>query len=83
MKVAAIRDKLSDYIRRADDEKIKAMYVLLKDNINEDVSWWQNNDLLKEFEADYKNWKSGKTKGYTLDEVESKIDQLRLKRSEK
>jgi len=83
MKVAAIRDKLNDYIRIADDEKIKAMYVLFRNEIDSDLAWWQNKDFIKELDADYKNWKSGKAKGYTIDEVEDKINQIRLKRGAK
>ena len=81
MKTTAIRDKLSDYIRIADDEKIKAMYVLFKSEINAELAWWQNNDFVKELDADYKKWKSGKTKGYSIEEVKESINQLRLKRN--
>ena len=80
MKTAAKRDKLNDYIRIAGDEKIKAMYVLFKDEINTELAWWQNNDFIKELDADYKKWKSGKTKGYTIDEVKESINQMLLKR---
>ncbi len=83
MKTAAIRDKLNDYIRIADDEKIKAMYVLFKHEINTELAWWQNNDFIKELDADYKKWKSGKAKGYTIDEVKESINQMRLKRNAK
>jgi hypothetical protein len=83
MKTAAIRDKLNDYIRIADDEKIKAMYVLFKNEINSELAWWQDNELIKEFDADYKKWKSGKAKGYSVDEVAASIDEMRIKRSGK
>lgn len=83
MKVATIREKLSDYIRIADDEKIKAMYVLFKSEMNEELEWWQNNDLLQTFDTEYANWKTGKTKGYSLKEVDEKIEQTRAKREGK
>ena len=41
MTTTAIRAKLNDYILIADDEKIKAMYVLFKDEINSELEWWQ------------------------------------------
>lgn len=34
MTTVAIRQKLSDYVKVADDKKIKAMYALLEDDIN-------------------------------------------------
>jgi hypothetical protein len=83
MKTAAIRDKLNDYIRIADDEKIKAMYVLFKNEINAELAWWQNNDFIKELDADYKKWKAGKANGYSVDEVKASINQLRQKRHAK
>ena len=80
MKVAAIREKLNDYIRIADDEKIKAMYVLFKNEINNELEWWKDKDLLKRFDDEYANWKNGKTKGYSLKDLDEKIEQMRSKR---
>ncbi|MBL7837013.1 MAG: hypothetical protein JNM67_05825 [Bacteroidetes bacterium] len=77
MKVEDIREKLNNYILVADDEKTMAMYVLLKDNINATTEWWKDESLLKEMDVEYQNWKRGKTKGYTLDEADVKIEQLR------
>ena len=83
MKIAAIRDKLSDYIRIADDEKIKAMYILFKNEISGELSWWEDNDFIKDLDTDYNKWKNGKAKGYTIDEVRKSIDHVRLKRNAK
>ena len=83
MTVGAIREKLSDYIRIADDEKIKAMYVLLKNDMEEEPVWWQNEQLLQEMDTEYNNWKSGKAKGYTIDEVSTEIKQEEVKRGKK
>jgi hypothetical protein len=35
MNTAAIRAKLQDYIRVADDKKLKAIYVMVEEEINE------------------------------------------------
>jgi hypothetical protein len=42
MNTAAIRDKLYDYIRVADDKKIKAIYMMLEDEIAEETEWRNN-----------------------------------------
>lgn len=73
MTVGAIREKLSDYILIADDEKIKGMYVLLRNDIEDDPVWWQNEQLLQEMDTEYDNWKSGKATGYTIDEVSKEM----------
>lgn len=36
MTTVAIRKKLVDYMKVADDKKVKAMYALLEDDINQD-----------------------------------------------
>jgi hypothetical protein len=83
MKASAIRNRLYDYIRVADDKKLKAIYTMLEGEIGDELSWWEDKNLLKSFDDDYKNWKSGKTKGYSVNEVVASIDSLRAKRLKK
>ncbi len=82
MTTTAIRDRLYDYIRVADDKKIKAIYTMLESEI-EDVAWWKDDGFVKKLDAEYNDWKTGKIKGYTTSEVKERIEQLRLKRSVK
>jgi hypothetical protein len=77
MTVSAQRDKLNEYIRIADDKKIKAMYVLFKNDIDTDLAWLNNANFVQELDAEYKSWKTGSSKGYTVDEVEETINKLR------
>ena len=83
MTATAIRQKLYDYIRVAKDRKVKAIYTMLEEEIEENTAWWQDNGFVKELDADYKNWKDGKAKGYTKEEVSTSIEQLLRKRSKK
>jgi hypothetical protein len=39
MNTAAIREKLYDYIRVADDKKVQAIFMILEDDITEQVEW--------------------------------------------
>lgn len=43
MKAAAVRDRLYDYIRVAEDKKILAIYSILESEINEQTAWWEDN----------------------------------------
>ncbi|MBS1936043.1 MAG: hypothetical protein JST96_18730, partial [Bacteroidetes bacterium] len=54
MTTTAIRKKLQDYIRVADERKLKAIYTILEDQISGD-EWWKNKSLVKELDARYNN----------------------------
>jgi len=80
MNAAAIRDRLYDYIRVADDKKIKAIYMMLEDDITEEAEWWNNPSLVAELEKEYGAWDSGKEKGYSLAEIKTEIAKRRVKK---
>lgn len=83
MTPAAIREKLYDFIRIAEDEKVKAIYVMLEDTIREDAEWWKDKVFTNELDARYANYKSGKGKTYSLMEIEESIEELKQKRKAK
>lgn len=83
MKTSSIRDKLYDYIRVADDKKIKAIYMMLENEIEEKIEWWKDKEFIKKLDLEYNEWKAGKAKGYTIEEVNESIEQLRIKRNGK
>jgi hypothetical protein len=83
MTTAAVREKLYDYIRVADEKKLKAIYTMLEGEIASETEWWKDNVFTKELDKRYKAWENGKEKGYTLAEVDATIDQLKKKRSQK
>ncbi len=76
-KNAAIRNKLYDYIRVADDKKLHAIYHLLEDEIKQTSEWWKDKALLKELDKSYKALLDGSDKGYTLEELDQSINKLR------
>lgn len=55
MSGASIREKLYDYIRVADEKKLKAIYNLLEDEIEETAEWWKDAAVVKEFDKRYDN----------------------------
>jgi hypothetical protein len=73
MNTAAIRDRLYYYIRVADDKKIKAIYMMLEDDIAEETEWWNNPAFVSELEKEYEAWDSGKDKGYSLADIKVEI----------
>lgn len=83
MTIAAIREQLYDYIRVADDKKVKAIYMMLEDEIKSETEWYKDTAFVKELDEQYKVWKSGKTKGYTLKDVNDAVEKLKDKRKKK
>ena len=83
MTTAAVREKLYDYIRVADDKKVKAIYMMLEDEIVHEVAWWEDNAFTKELDKRYAAWSGGKEKGYTMAEIDASIEQQKRKRSVK
>ena len=80
MNAAAIRDRLYEYIKVADDKKIKAIYMMLEDDISEETEWWNNPAFVSQLEKEYEAWDSGKEKGYSLADIKSEINKRKLKK---
>ena len=80
MTTAAIRERLYDYIRVADDKKIKAIYMMLEDDIVEEAEWWNNPAFVSELEKEYEAWDSGKDKGYSLADIKDEIANRKAKK---
>ena len=84
MTTAAIRERLYDYIRVADDKKIKAIYTLLEDQITvEKYDWSQDTDFVAELDERVSRYEAGIDRGYTWDELEASIAGLKKKRAAK
>lgn len=80
MNTTAIRSKLYDYIRIADDKKLHAIYNLLENEIEKATEWWQNKELLLELDRRDKALESGEDKGTSLEEMKTSINKLRQKK---
>jgi len=80
MTTSAIREKLYDFIRVADDKKVKAIYMMLEDEIVEETEWWKDKQFIKELDQRHQDLESGKDKGFTIADLETTIDALRKKR---
>jgi hypothetical protein len=77
---AAIRHKLYDYIRVADDKKLHAIYNLLEAEIDKAAEWWQDKSVVKELDSRYEALGSGKDKGFSAEQIFASIDKKRKKR---
>lgn len=81
MSTETIRERLYDYIRVADDKKVRAIYAMLEDTIVEDLEWWNNQAVVEELQKRYEAWDSGKEKGYSMADIDRDIEKLKKKRA--
>lgn len=77
---AAIRYKLYDYIRVAEDKKLHAIYNLLEEDIEQAAEWWKDKKLIVELDDRYATLEKGADKGFTLGELENSITELRRRK---
>jgi len=77
---AAIRNKLYDYIRVADNKKLVAIYNLLENEIKQTNEWWKDKQLVKELDKRYNALETGTDKGFTSAELTQSIDKIRTKK---
>jgi hypothetical protein len=80
MTVAAIRHKLYDFIRVADDKKLQAIYHLLENDIEKEYEWWNDKQFIGELDKRYDDVKTGTDKGVSLASLETSIETMRKKR---
>lgn len=80
MTTAAIRNKLYDYIRVAEEKKLHAIYNLLENEIEQTNQWWEDAALTNELENRYATLESGEDKGFTMSQLAASFDNLREKR---
>ena len=73
MTTTTIRQKLYDYIRGAEDRKVKAIYTMLEEEIEESYDHWSDKDFVTELERRSAERKSGKSSSVPWEEAKTKI----------
>ena len=80
MSNAAIRNKLYDYIRVADDKKLNAIYNLLENEIEQTNEWWKGKKFTKELDNRYQALENGSDKGFTIEQLQKSVTKLRTQK---
>jgi putative addiction module component (TIGR02574 family) len=75
MTTNAIRQKLHSYLEVADDKKIKAMYVMMEEDIEESAVEYSD-EFKKELDRRHADYKSGKAKMISAEESKKRIQKL-------
>ena len=70
-----IRQRLHNYLEVADDKKIKALYAIMENNINE-ASVEYTAEFTKELDKRYADYQAGKQQLVNADESKKRINSL-------
>lgn len=73
MNTSTIRQRLYEYIKVADDKKVKAIYTIVESDINEMNEWWNDESFISELDKRSSDLKSGKDKGVNWDELKKEL----------
>ncbi len=63
-----IREKLVKYLQVADDKKVKAIYIMVEDEINTSENDWDEN-FVEELDKRRKSFLNGNAKMYSWEET--------------
>jgi hypothetical protein len=75
MDTAAIRKKLYEYIRHADDKKVRAIYTIVESDMDQVNEWWQDEKLVSELEQQSADLRSGKDAGIAWSDLKKGLTQ--------
>ena len=70
MTTAAIRNRLISYLAEADDNKVKAIYTLLENDIDQKERFVLSDEQLEILDREHELHISGKSKSYSWAEAE-------------
>ena len=73
MTATAIRQRLYDYIRIAEDKNVKAIYTMLETEIEENFDYWNDKAFVDEINKRSEEYKSGKVKGIAWADAKNRI----------
>ncbi|SEP21886.1 addiction module protein [Mucilaginibacter sp. AW1-7] len=72
METEVIRERLQEYIRFAEDKKVRAIYTMVESEIKMDIDLWEDEDFLNEINARVDDYESGKVQGISWEEVKKR-----------
>ncbi len=80
MEVNILREKLTDYIKVADEKKLEAIYTLLENDIEGEYKWYEDEAFVSQMEEDLRRMDSGEEPGFTMEEVSGFLREQKMQR---
>jgi len=74
MTTTAIRQKLHHYIETAQDKKVKAIFAIVEDDIEETYDHWNDDAFVAELKRRESSYLEGTAKTYSLEQMMKKAN---------
>ena len=75
MKTQDLKQKLHRYIEIANEKKLKAIYTMVEEEIEETTDLWHDKEFVAELERREKEYLNGTGKTHSLQEAETRARQ--------
>jgi len=82
MSTTDIRQRLHHYIDTAQDKKVKAIFAMVEDEIEETYDFWSDEAFVAELQRREKSYLDGSSQTFTLKETISRAEQA-IKKNKK
>ena len=76
MKSTELREKLHNYIDTAQEKKLKAIYTMVEEEIDETNNLWEDERFVAELQRREKEYLNGTAKTYTLKETITGVNEV-------
>lgn len=74
MTTAAIRERLQEYIRTAEDKKVEASYTMMETEIKSDYDYWNDAAFIAELDRRSADYKSGKVASISWEQAKARFN---------
>jgi len=76
MKTHELKEKLHHYIETAGDKKLKAIYTMVEEEIEETNNYWEDEGFVSELERREKEYLNGNSKTYSITETIAGVNKV-------
>ncbi|SEN00705.1 hypothetical protein SAMN05216436_11086 [bacterium A37T11] len=78
MNTSTLREKLHQLINNASDENLPSIYQAVDAAAVAGINWWENKDVIREFDDRVKSWLDRGEVGYTMDDIDNEINKRQI-----
>ncbi|MCT1526838.1 hypothetical protein [Sphingobacterium hotanense] len=68
-----LREKLHQLINTVSDENLPLVFQAVDTAVAPSSNWWENKDVICEFDSRVKSWLENGEKGYSMEDIDKEI----------